>query len=161
MWVQWWLFPLSPAESRRGLPKGPSHWCWEPGSIIGPLSWATAQQPGSTGRGRPMNSLTHLSPGSGGRRLLPQLRWQEDLSVYARLDPYLVQSWFLEDNEKSWGGRNYGLQLWNDYEMFLESQWELTSLGQLECTWKALSGMLLGSEGRHSIDSQCYDNFCF
>lgn len=49
-----WMFLLSPAESRRRLPKRSGCWCWEPGS----LSWSTSQQPGSARWGWPLNSVT-------------------------------------------------------------------------------------------------------
>lgn len=54
------MFPLSPAESRRGLPKGSGCWCWEP-ATTGSLSWSTPQQPGSASWGWPMNSDASVS----------------------------------------------------------------------------------------------------
>lgn len=135
----WWLFPLSPAESRRGLQKG--SWCREPGSAVGPLGGSTAQQPGSAGRGRPMNSDVLCLLG------------QEDSSSNAtavetrrRVYCLFMPGWTLSrDLWRMMKEPEHMKEIWAA-TIRASSVHEQHPVG---CDWA------------HSEDTQCYDNFCF
>ena len=117
----WWMFPVSPAESRRGLPQGSDCWRWKPGYSVGPLSWTTSQQPYPARWRRLLNCM---SLRSGGQQLFLQLWWQHLSAVYARMDPYLVQSWIVEDYEGTWFMKELWLQIRKLCGSFLKSHSE-------------------------------------
>ena len=145
----WRLFPLFPAESRRGLQKG--SWCWEPGSAVGPLGGSAAQQPGSAGRGRPMNSDALCLLG------------QEDSSSNAtavgtrrRVYCLFMPGWTLSRDLWRWTMKEpeHMKELWAATIKWLSEPFN----GR----WGASSEQHpVGCDWAHGEDTQCYDNFCF
>lgn len=57
--------------------------------------------------------------------------------------------------------KEYTDELWAVTINWLLRQWEVSSLGHCQLTWTSASGMFLDSEWKHSVNTQCYGDFCF
>lgn len=137
----WYIFPLSPAESRRRLSQGPGRWRWDPGPATGSLSWSTPQQPGSASWGRPVNSDTSVS---WVRRTAANFTAVETRRlVYYLFMPGWILTWF---NSDFWSTmKEYVKRLWPATIKWLHSCFRELLKGR----WQALA--TLGVHEQHPV----------
>ena len=163
----WWLFPLFPAESRRGLPKGSACRRWEPGSTVGFLSWTTPQQPGPARRGWPMNSDAYPVSWAGRRTAAKATAVETRGLVYCLSMPGWALTWL---NNHFWSiteepeGSNEGIMSCiykNDFApVFREPR---KGRGRASAPFSVHIWQPVGLQWKekHSVETQCYDDFCF
>lgn len=135
--------PPVPAESRRKLPTDSSGWRRRPRPTVGPFSWTPSQQPGSAGRGWPMNP--------GGQQWRPH--WRLFSCFSAMLDWGCASCRMTKEHE----GASEGFPGCSYKTFFLQEPFneESTDLGRRgSARWWDFTQRL---KRRHSL--QCRDNF--